>query len=973
MNIKSAQSKTVPGPIAMWFMNDTMDEPTMRHQLDELADKGFGAVLLHPRDGMTTPFSSRRWYEQSAFIIRECIRRGIRPWFYDENPCPSGSAGGMVSDLHPELVCQALSADKRTVRPEKGVIRAVFKDASRLLRIYAAEADESGGRAGPWRDVTEWAGLVGDHWFVQGSRTRGYGPTHMPDTCDAHWRAWVDRIRWVLEWKPPEDRAYHVMAVCRKLFVETRPIHYVDLIHPESTRRFIELTYQRAYDQLGPELFGRLEAGFSDEPKLFGPYHWSSILPEDYQKAYGRDIFGDLPILIDDAGLEGEIARLRYRRLLGRLWKERFWDVMADWCRGHGMLLVGHSSPEEDPVMQACYTPALMQGLSTMDWPGCDQITSRFEKLQDELSPLIAASVAHQHGKEHVLVESLGVSGEGITPARMKRILDHLAILGCDLFCLHGQLYSIAGDRKREAPPSIFVQQPYWPFISELNDHLMEWTRWHGLGEAVRPIGVVYPTAAFESSRPDDAQAGTWAIALDEIIASLLKAGLSFDLVSDLDIANPAMAHCEGGRLHIGKARYESLVLPDIGLLEQPAADAIVAWNKEGLQVLSLGKIRMAGMDRLVQLGESTSIDAMVKQLVQRHRSWMKTDAGEIVYAHSRIRDGHVHRALWNPGNRPAKVTFTRTGDSIELGPDGVEFVVDDKAPKSDALPASARVVELNGPWVMKPSQSNVLRLSHWRMRTPDGVEQNVSVPAKSADVDWMPAEFITSGFFPLTPKGCILECDVEVEGIIGELHLNWDVKAIGASAKLWINDRLVDLSERKNGLWFDSYSRQLDGCLREGRNPLRLEIDPPEADERALIDPLYLCGRFLVPDPARLRITKGAEVKSESPLDWAKAGYPHYSGEMIYSTEFSAPKDCRRIWIEWMEGQRDPVEVRLNGKTIGRRCWGPWRVELTDALKTGRNLLEISSANTLINRIEGVAQPSGVIGKPRLKVSFGE
>lgn len=970
MNHKPANDPSVPGPIALWFMNDTMDESTMRRQLDELADKGFGAVLLHPRDGMTTPFSSRRWYEQTAFAIRECAKLGMKPWFYDENPCPSGSAGGMVSDLYPELACQILAVDKRTVRPENGVIRTVFKDARRLLRIYAAQADESGERAGPWQDLTDCAGLVGDRWCVQGARTRGYGPSHVMDECDPHWRAWVDRIRWVLEWQPPENRAYHIMAVWRQLMLETRPTHYVDLIHPDTTNRFIELTYQRAYDRLGPELFGQLEAGFTDEPKLFGPYHWSSILPGDYQKAYGRDFFVDLPALIDDPGLEGEGVRLRYRRLLGRLWKERFWDVMARWCRGHGMKLMGHSSPEEDPVLQAYYTPGLMQGLSTMDWPGCDQITSRFEKLQDELCPLIAASVAHQHGKEHVLVESMGVSGEGITLPRMKRILDHLSILGCDQYNLHGQLYSMAGNRKREAPPSIFIQQPYWPFIRELNDHLMGWTRWHGQGEAVRPIGLVYPTAAFESARPDDAQAKTWAIALDEIIASLLKAGLSFDLVSDLDIANPAMVHCEGDRLHVGEARYESLVLPDIGLLEKPAADAIAAWDKAGLQVLSPGKIRLTGMDQFVQLGKQTNLAAMVNQLVRRHRSWLKTTDGDIVYTHTRIQDGRVHRALWNPGVHPAKVTFTRTGESMELIPDGLAYVVDDQAPTSTSPPASTRTVAFDGTWRMKPMGANVLRLSDWRMRTPDGIEQDVSVPAKTHELDWMAAEYITSGSFPLTPNGCELECEVEVEGRAGDLRLNWDVEAIGAPAKLWINDRPVDLCEREEGMWFDSFSRPLEGYFREGCNHIRLKIDAPPADERALIEPLYLCGDFQVPDPGRLRITSGGQVNSQTPVDWTKAGYPHYSGGMIYSTQFSTPPNCNRLWLELAAGQQDPVEVRLNGKTVGRLCWGPWTVELTSLLQTGRNQLDLICANTLINRLEGVVQPSGLIGKPRLKVS---
>lgn len=90
----------------------------------------------------------------------------------------------------------------------------------------------------------------------------------------------------------------------------------------------------------------------------------------------------------------------------------------------------------------------------------------------------------------------------------------------------------------------------------------------------------------------------------------------------------------------------------------------------------------------------------------------------------------------------------------------------------------------------------------------------------------------------------------------------------------------------------------------------------------------------------------------------------------MCYRTQWTASPVGRRFWLELGDGQRDPVEVRLNGITLGRRCWAPWCVELTQAIYAGRNQLDLICANTLINRLEGVVQPSGLIGKPRLKVS---
>ena len=106
-----------------------------------------------------------------------------------------------------------------------------------------------------------------------------------------------------------------------------------------------------------------------------------------------------------------------------------------------------------------------------------------------------------------------------------------------------------------------------------------------------------------------------------------------------------------------------------------------------------------------------------------------------------------------------------------------------------------------------------------------------------------------------------------------------------------------------------------------------------------------------------------------EMPLDWTKAGFPQYSGKMTYRTVFELPRNARRIWLELPDTQHDPVEVRLNGKLMGNLCWGPWCMELTSTLQGGHNHLELMVANTLINQQEGLAQPSGLIGAPILRV----
>ena len=51
-------------------------------------------------------------------------------------------------------------------------------------------------------------------------------------------------------------------------------------------------------------------------------------------------------------------------------------------------------------------------------------------------------------------------------------------------------------------------------------------------------------------------------------------------------------------------------------------------------------------------------------------------------------------------------------------------------------------------------------------------------------------------------------------------------------------------------------------------------------------------------------------------------------------------------------------AEVVVNGKSLGVVWKHPFRVELTDAVKSGENKLEIKVVNLWVNRLIGDAQP---------------
>jgi hypothetical protein len=99
---------------------------------------------------------------------------------------------------------------------------------------------------------------------------------------------------------------------------------------------------------------------------------------------------------------------------------------------------------------------------------------------------------------------------------------------------------------------------------------------------------------------------------------------------------------------------------------------------------------------------------------------------------------------------------------------------------------------------------------------------------------------------------------------------------------------------------------------------------------------------------------------------DWSKSdndGIKYYSGIATYRKSFVRPESLapkQGIWLD-LGKVHEIARVRLNGKDLGVVWSAPWRIDITDALKSGNNELEIEVANLWPNRLIGDAgKPEG-------------
>jgi hypothetical protein len=182
-----------------------------------------------------------------------------------------------------------------------------------------------------------------------------------------------------------------------------------------------------------------------------------------------------------------------------------------------------------------------------------------------------------------------------------------------------------------------------------------------------------------------------------------------------------------------------------------------------------------------------------------------------------------------------------------------------------------------------------------------------------------------------------------------------------GSSWQVYVNGQAVTAQPVRSS--FDSQMQALDITphVRVGENVIAVRIVVTNATD-GLLDLLKLMGDFSL---------EGGTIvepkRTVQPRAWTEQGYPTYSGRGIYRCRFERPDYAGQTVFLEPELLDDALEVRIIGQTAGARLWKPYRVEITDLLHDGDNVLELIVANTLVNLLEATPRISGLTGAPQL------
>ncbi|MEA5014511.1 MAG: glycosyl hydrolase [Candidatus Limiplasma sp.] len=283
------------------------------------------------------------------------------------------------------------------------------------------------------------------------------------------------------------------------------------------------------------------------------------------------------------------------------------------------------------------------------------------------------------------------------------------------------------------------------------------------------------------------------------------------------------------------------------------------------------------------------------------------------------------------------------------------------------SVPAQAPLAELSfaQEWSFAIDKPNALVIQNWKFAMEDGTVRPEAISAPPQEwLDFrmgawemqLPFERETQDY----PVDLWFAASFEARYLPGDLKLMIDGFK-GESHTLYVNGRQVTQTPERSYLDAEIRTVPLAPYARLGDNLLLLRITA-RGKMDGLLDPLKLIGTFAVGGEGEGDQFIAPPLEAIRMGDWVSQGFPYYAGTGIYRQAMVLPPEYtgKKLVLEAELGA-DVLEVSVNGKPVGTRLWRPYRVDVSDALEAGENLIEIRVINTLSNLLEATRIPSGL------------
>ena len=977
-----------------WFWNGSMKEEEIEYQIREMKEKGIGGAFICPRQGLKTSYLSAEWFHKVRFACAKANEQGIENWLYDEYPYPSGMSGGEVLLRHPEAEQQLLKSVTLTARGGETIVREL--GWGEILYAKARRTDMTDHKE--VIDLNPAIGILQKEEIYQQTGLTAYN----------HKRFFSYRPIHVLETKLPEG-VWQITIFYQEALGDFKYYGgFFDPCNKRAVQTFLETTHEKYREYLGDQ-FGRTIHGmFSDEVGLLGEIPWSRQLPQAFLAEKGYSLTEVLPAMTDAGYPDAGQIRYDYMDVLHRLFVGSYHKQVTDWCKEHGLYYA-----TEVPSMR----------MSTQRYSDVIGGDTAHEKLGRPLEWIYdrylgdirynsrsAASLARQLDKQYAMVESFHSVGWSMTLQDAKWMIDRIGSDGINLFNFHAFYYTIDSITKHDAPPSQFIQNPYWKHYRKLADYTGRMSVLNTYTTVAADIAVLDPVATlwsllgnpfhgFRYGGNDPAEEEMCKAIVDAwkwVCKTILFEQLNYD---NLDTEIMEQAKIENGAICLGRAAYRVLVIPPVIRMEAYAVAKIKEFLDCGGSVIQLGEIDLFAADpRIRYVKDRSCFLNTLKQVYHPRITFRPADADRKSFITSvrKGNDGETFVFISNQERKPAegilcfsetvfegackwnlesgeKMPLPVTERSLKLAfapfeSHCIELVQEAADSKTEELPVLT--IDTGKPMKVRIGGGNILRFEYFEFSTDGSNWQRTDVKTvieQLAETKSLGGEQIQyEGMFgtprvlsPAYPLELYYRTEFFAETLPGQVYLLMDTGSIEGDYTIRLNGIRLERSSWESIFINDQNNirQDISAYIKKGTNLLEIRV-LAEHDACGIRDPLYLNGNFGVREdevcPAIISMPDQARY-----TDHYIKGFPYYSGTFYYETVISvsnglAGRPCM-LEFDFGNSRFDCMEVLVNGCSLDVRAFTPYRWKVPEGILTaGENRLELRVTNTLANMLDG-------------------
>jgi hypothetical protein len=552
-----------------WAWNTKITKTHIENTLSELKEMGMGGAHIHSRTGLDVPYLGEEFMDLVKYTHEYAKDKDMLTWLYDEDRWPSGAAGGLVTkDEEYRIRFLVFSS---TELSEEGGSEDCSLDSS-------AKAVRSNNR----RFLAKYEVQLRDGFLID------YHRIDKHQECSKGYEVWY---------------AYLEISGNNAWFNNEA---YLNTLDPSAVRRFLEVTHEAYYRELGDGFGNSIPAIFTDEPqfspktmlgfaedKLTLTVPFTDDFEMTYKKSYGSSFLEHLPeIFWDLPGLAISVHRYHYHDHICERFAEAFADTVGNWCKEHNIMLAGHMMQEPTLYSQTASLGEAMRSYRSFGLPGIDMLCDRRELTTAKQ----AQSAAHQYNCPGVLSEIYGVTNWDFDFRGHKLAGDWQAALGITVRVHHLTWTSMAGEAKRDYPAPIGYQSPWYKEYSLIENYFARINTALTRGKALVKVGVIHPIESYwlywGTREHTEGIRNEMDYSFQQLVRWLLYGLIDFDFIAESLL--PQLQVEEADQLSegflVGAMEYDVILIPNCVTLRKSTLDRLKTFVKRGGRVIFTGK-----------------------------------------------------------------------------------------------------------------------------------------------------------------------------------------------------------------------------------------------------------------------------------------------------------------------------------------------------------------------------------------------